>query len=434
MGHIYFTLSSSVHKLIRRPFSRKSGFSLLGYDENFISVKFDEKEPTHFRNVFLRDACQGLASVDPHSKQKLFSTSQISPGLSLNRVPSIVMDAQLNQKLLQVEWKQNGSLHVSKYSESFLRKYSKEALIREGKFFDKEYWNKSVIMMNLDKLQVDYGEYFVQKCFYEQVVKKLNDFGIVFVNNIPDPLSYDLKELKEDEYRKWPVAKLAEMFGYVKKTFYGTLFDVKNETEAKNIANTTTFLPLHMDLLYYESPPGVQLLHFIQNSTLGGENVFSDSYLAAQYVKEVDEHAFEALKRVPITYHYENANEFYYFSRPLIVEELLELGPTIKEVNYSPPFQGPFEFAVTKNNETDKLFGDFLRGFKLFEDFVNDPNNQLKLKMKEGSCVIFDNRRILHSRENFSDDNGGRRWLMGCYVDGDSFRSKIRMGYKQIMH
>ena len=73
-----------------------------------------------------------------------------------------------------------------------------------------------------------------------------------------------------------------------------------------------------------------------------------------------------------------------------------------------------------------------MRGFKLFTDFVNDPINQYEIKMKEGSCAIFDNRRVLHSRKEFSDENGGDRWLMGCYVDADSFRSKLRIGNRSL--
>ena len=236
--------------------------------------------------------------------------------------------------------------------------------------------------------------------------------------------------LTEANAFSWPVAKLAKKFGYIKSTFYGALFDVKNDKNAKNIANTNLFLPLHMDLCYYESPPGLQLLHFIENSTLGGENVFADSFLAASRVKTNDPEAYEALKTMPITFHYKNNNEYYYYLRPLVVEEPYlndpDTGePLLKAVNYSPPFQGPFEMNITSNENT-KLFDDFIRGMIAFEDAINDRANQYTVKSPENSCIIFDNRRVLHSRLGFTDCNGGDRWLMGCYVDGDSYRSKLR--------
>ena len=105
--------------------------------------------------------------------------------------------------------------------------------------------------------------------------------------------------------------------------------------------------------------------------------------------------------------------------------------PKIHAINYSPPFQGPFEIGITKNDLAYDMFDDFIRGFQLFEKFINDPANHYEVKMKEGTCVFFENRRVLHSRNEFSDSNGGDRWLMGTYVDGDSLRSKLRIGYRK---
>ena len=48
---------------------------------------------------------------------------------------------------------------------------------------------------------------------------------------------------------------------------------------------TSLNLGHHMDLLYFESPPGLQFLHSLQNSTTGGESVFSDSFRAAELMR-----------------------------------------------------------------------------------------------------------------------------------------------------
>ena len=169
--------------------------------------------------------------------------------------------------------------------------------------------------------------------------------------------------------------------------------------------------------------------HYLMFATLGGENVFADSFAAAHSVRSEDPEAYEALKAIPINYHYDNANESYYYSRPLIIENQgvshPNEGPIIDHVNYSPPFQGPFELGIEDSDP--KLFQNFLRGLTKFEEAVNDPQNQIQIKTPEGTCAIFDNRRVLHSRLEFSDANGGDRWLMGCYVDGDSYRSKLRV-------
>ncbi|KAK6463362.1 gamma-butyrobetaine dioxygenase [Scheffersomyces coipomensis] len=427
-----------------------SKLQVVNYDNSSVSIKFENDKVVQFNNVFMRDSCQSPRSVDPFSRQKLFTTAEISKNLKINGIPSIQVDDKTNTEKLIIEWNQNGKIHKSEYSEQFLTKFAQKENHHTGKFFDKErlLWDESLITKNLDELWSSYPSYVKSDQEFFKVVQTLNKFGFAFINEMPD-VTHDVP-VSEENFSTYPISDLASKFGYIKKTFYGTLFEVKNEKEdAKNIANTNTFLPLHMDLLYYESPPGLQLLHFIQNSTEGGENIFSDSFLAAQHVHMVDPDAYYALTKVPITYHYDNNNEHYFYKRPLIVEdnELRDSKSpfqSIKEVNYAPPFQGPLEFGITGNNSSlsdieqadalaeATLFKDFLRGFAIFEEFINDPKNHYEIKMPENSCVIFDNRRVLHSRNGFSDANGGDRWLIGCYVDGDSFRSKLRIGFRSL--
>ncbi|KAG7664061.1 uncharacterized protein J8A68_002439 [[Candida] subhashii] len=435
------TLSRAKYLSVSR-FVSTSSLSINTFNDNEISLSINDKN-VKFKTAFLRDSCQCPKAVDQCTKQKLFTTSEGADKLSIASPPAVIQNPETNENILSVKWSNNGSIMNSKYPVSFLENYSTKAGRRIGKFFDKDrkLWDKQEIENNLESLQVDYNDFFNNEEIFFQTVYNLNKYGLTFINNIPEPV---LQSMNEENATQWPVFKLASRFGYIKKTFYGTLFDVKNEKEeAKNIANSNTFLPLHMDLLYYESPPGLQLLHFLKNSTIGGENIFCDSFLAAQHVRNVDPVAYDALTKIPITYHYDNNGEYYYFKRPVVIEnpdvsEVTSEFPPIEVVNYSPPFQGPLEIGIAEtegDNAVDKgyyaMFDDFLKGLKLFEDFINDPKNHFEIKMKEGSCVIFENRRALHSRNGFSDENGGDRWLMGTYVDGDSFRSKLRTGYRK---
>ena len=43
-------------------------------------------------------------------------------------------------------------------------------------------------------------------------------------------------------------------------------------------------------------------------------------------------------------------------------------------------------------------------------------------RIEEGTCVIFDNWRILHARRAFS---GGERWLRGAYIDNETFSQQV---------
>lgn len=413
--------------------------SYVEHDKRSITVDLDNHVPSRvsFKSVFLRDSCDSPESVDVSTRQKAFTTAEIAQNLEIVGSPAVVDDGR--ERYLEVKWRSpTGSIHISKYSEAFLKKNSTLPSRMEGKFFPQHQvlWDADELNKIVESILVDYKKYLGSAKHFRDTVNNLSKYGMSFVTNIEDPLkNSETQKLTDENTTLWPVAKLAKRFGYIKETFYGSLFDVRNEKDAKNIANTNVFLPLHMDLCYYESPPGLQLLHFIKNSTLGGENVFCDSFAAVKHLLRTDEDAYDALKKVPITFHYDNNGEYYYYLRPLIVEDPFipdfSTGePKIREVNYSPPFQGNFEFGV-KRDENPVLFQNFMRGMIKFEQFINDSKNQYIVKTPENSCVIFDNRRILHSRLQFSDENGGDRWLMGCYVDGDSFRSKLRVLNRQ---
>ena len=47
--------------------------------------------------------------------------------------------------------------------------------------------------------------------------------------------------------------------------FYLQILDVVFCEKPNNLANSTDSLPLHSDLVTYESPPGIQLLHCIKS-------------------------------------------------------------------------------------------------------------------------------------------------------------------------
>ena len=57
---------------------------------------------------------------------------------------------------------------------------------------------------------------------------------------------------------------------------------------------------------------------------------------------------------------------------------------------------------------------------------MSAQENVFEYRLKEGECVVFDNRRVLHARRAF-DASQGERWLKGAYVDDDVFFSRLRV-------
>jgi gamma-butyrobetaine dioxygenase len=71
-----------------------------------------------------------------------------------------------------------------------------------------------------------------------------------------------------------------------------------------NIAYTSLALELHQDLVYYESPPGLQLLHcreFAEN-IVGGEHLLLDGFAVAERLRSEHPLAFATLVRIPAAF------------------------------------------------------------------------------------------------------------------------------------
>ena len=181
-----------------------------------------------------------------------------------------------------------------------------------------------------------------------------------------------------------------------------------------------------MDLLYFESPPGVQLLHCIQNAATGGESLFADAVRAATLLRVKSLPLFRALTLFPVTFHYHNAGHHYHFTRPTVA-----LDPhgfrdreRISHVNWAPPFQAPFE-ADTGSDPTGR-FRQYIVAAKELSRHLDDPAAQFQLRLEPGVCALFLNRRLVHSRRAF-DPTSGPRWLRGAYLDIDTFSSRLRV-------
>lgn len=192
---------------------------------------------------------------------------------------------------------------------------------------------------------------------------------------------------------------------------------------------TSQYLGLHMDLLYFESPPGIQLLHSLRNRATGGNSLFSDALVAAStllasFPDDVRSNAaLSFLSSFPIPFHYINDSYHYYYSRPLFVLDRSG-SKKIDHINWAPPFQAPFEEMMGSGDSG--RFRQWVGLVKKFAKELEREENVFETRLEEGNCVLFQNRRVVHGRREF-DPMSGERWFKGAYVDGDAFRSKLRV-------
>ena len=119
---------------------------------------------------------------------------------------------------------------------------------------------------------------------------KLAEKGLCIVKNAPP---------KDDV-----CLQIGNVIAPVWESIYGLTFYVKAEKNPINIAYTPLPIDLHVDLQYYESPPGIQLLHCLEfdPEVIGGESLFLDSFYIAELLRERDPASFRTLSTVPTNF------------------------------------------------------------------------------------------------------------------------------------
>jgi alpha-ketoglutarate-dependent taurine dioxygenase len=269
--------------------------------------------------------------------------------------------------------------------------------------------------MTSDNIFVSYTDFLSNDATTYQVLQQLSSHGLVFLKDVPDSSATDSSA---------SLNAIVSRIGPIRTTFYGPTWDVRSVPQATNVAYTHRFLGLHMDLCYMDLTPQFQLLHSLRARAPGGESLFADAFAAAQRIRHEDPAAWEALCRFPVTFHYYNAGQSYrQIRRTVELDDPTDENAPIKNVNWSPPFQGPFGEDVGMDGYNEAL-RQYLRAAKRFEELVSDKSNLFEYRLKEGECVIFDNRRVLHARQAF-DISKGERWLKGAYLDRDVFASRL---------
>lgn len=195
-----------------------------------------------------------------------------------------------------------------------------------------------------------------------------------------------------------------------------------------------------------EKPPGLQFLHCLIQSDTGGENYFSDAYRAVDRLASSStngENDVDILSRIPVTFHYNaptSTHRLKYTHQTIARSKDLRNNEAY-EVTYSPPFQGPMEFADLKSPD-DVI--KFYSAFKKFARLLEEPGASWEYRLKPGEMVVFSNRRVLHARKAFANNEpvnkpatvskpvGGAdeevvtRHLKGTYVQWDAFRDRYR--------
>jgi Taurine catabolism dioxygenase TauD, TfdA family len=394
---------------------------------SYESKLFNDDGTPKINQILLRDSCRCSLCIDGSTLQRKFVTAHIPADIQG------IFKGRSNRGRVKVGWKNDipgyPRDHQSVYSQEYLRQLTSPApaspVARPRLRWDKASFEKRASWTKYDDFVNDTSAY---KC----AMSALHRDGLIFITDAPsDPNS---------------VATMANRLGPIRNTFYGSTWDVKSVSDSKNVAYTNQHLGFHMDLLYMANPPGYQLLHCLKNSCAGGESRFADTFQAARLLRLNGRRYYDMLRQYKVEWVYENDGQSYRQRRATIQEAARFVGSEenarrrmkfaalgrdfrgeveqaeLAYVNWSPPFQGMLYY----NAEHPERLDLFLEASKEFDRILNSEDMVVELKMEEGTCAIFENRRIVHARNAF-DVGDGERWLRGAYVDEDAFWSRCRV-------
>ncbi|OWJ65307.1 2-trimethylaminoethylphosphonate dioxygenase [Inquilinus limosus] len=215
------------------------------------------------------------------------------------------------------------------------------------------------------------------------------------------------------------VCKVVELFGFVRETNYGRLFDVVAVDKPQNLAFTALSLGNHTDNPYRDPVPQLQLLHCLEAAAEGGESVVVDGFAAAERLRREAPDAFALLTRRAVPFRYvepgrgDLPGRVDLRSRAPLIE--LDADGALAAVRYNNRSIAPFDL------DPDEV-EPFYDAYRRFGRLLHDPDLTVGFRLAPGDLFLVDNQRVLHGRRGFS---AGRRWLQGCYADKDGLTSTL---------
>lgn len=211
------------------------------------------------------------------------------------------------------------------------------------------------------------------------------------------------------------VRAVAERIGVIRPSQFGPDFVVHNRPDADSEAYTDARLAPHTDMPTRETQPGLQVLHCVSNTVVGGNSVMVDGFAVAEHLRHHQPDTFDALTTLPWVWANRSRETDLRWSGPIIALD----GERIDEIRFTNALR---LFPDTAHEDTERAY----RALGRFAQLAGSGRFEMTFPFQPGDCVLFDNRRILHGREAF-DAGSGERCLRGCYIDRDDVLSRLRI-------
>lgn len=349
---------------------------------------FDDGSSARFHVLALRDGCPCGDCRHPLSGQRFFETPEVLLG---TRATSL----ELSDGVLAIYWHDG---HLSEYPAGWLAEESRALALGRRPARDPTLWDASLA----DRLPTaSYGQVCASASARAVWLEAVAGYGFALLEGVP--------------VSDGAVAEVAELFGPVRVTNYGRVFDVRTRTDATNLADSALALSLHTDNPYRLPPPTLQLLACLTSTVQGGETVLADGFRAVSVLAAEAPDLPVVLAATPIRFAYRDAETELSAEVPVISLDTRgdPLALQLNNRSKGTPLGTP--------GEVERWYRAYLHLLAI----LGRHEAQVVFRLEPGHVLVFDNQRVLHGRKGFSGE--GSRHLQGCYADRDALVSSLEL-------
>jgi len=369
----------------------KINISKVSQNGSGLDIEWNDGRKSNFNFMWLRDNCP--TARDKDSRHRMFNLLKISTNIKPKQF-------KINEKgKLEVEWSEGN--HISYYDQKWLRENCYTINNKKKYISPYNLWNSS-LNSKLTTIQIEHDEIMDDDKGLIKWLELLHYKGIAIVKNAP--------------LEKKSAFPILNRISHTRETFFKTPFEVINIPKPNNSAYTAHALRNHMDLPWFENPPGYQFLHCLINSAEGGQSSAVDGFAVADYLRNNEKEIFQTLVSVPLKF---KDNDYTQKTIRIFHAPAITL---TKDDDYN-----DIRFSVATMDTLDchpDIMDKVYKAHHRLGNLVHDDKFQINFRLSPGDIFSFNNRRILHGRAAF-DPNSGHRHLQGYYMDRDEILGRL---------
>jgi gamma-butyrobetaine dioxygenase len=353
-----------------------------------VHVEWNDRATSAFHAFFLRENSPDDDTIHPQSREAVISPLDLPEDLAPERAAIDTAGA------LVVTWSHGG--HVSRYHPGWLRAH---AWLGEPPSEDtRVLWTGTE---QPTPPTFDGPRALRDEAAFLAWLEALECYGVARLEGLPN----------EDGLLEHIVNRI----GPVRESNFGRIYTLAIKQNPDSNAYTPSALLQHIDMPTRECPHGLQFLFCRDNTTTGGEGVYTDAYRIAEDMRREEPEHFASLTTDIWDYNNRATTSDYRASGPVVE---LDAGGRITGVRYNTWLRAPLKAPLEIQ---DRAY----RAVRAFAARAQDPHYQMIFAYRAGDLLAFDNRRALHGRKGY-DAAGGTRFIEGIYADRDDLYSTIR--------